>query len=112
MSQRQRELQPGFAGDHAAARRGESGLLKNSLRGDVRSARLGGQHPQAVIGCGLSTEVAQSLSRDSASGDLFGNPIANPGRAVLEVVEVEATDDRSVAVNEDVKGADAGVLLS
>ena len=63
-----------------------------------------------MISCGLSAEVAQSLSRDSAARNLFGNPIANPGRAVRKVVDVEAANDRSVAVNQDVKGADAGVL--
>jgi hypothetical protein len=65
-----------------------------------------------VITCGLAAELAQSSACDSASRDSLGNPVTNPGRAVPQVIEVEATNDRSVAVDEHVKDADAGVLLN
>ena len=59
----------------------------------------------------LSAKLHEGLARDSVSGRTFGDPVAHPGGAVVKVVEVETTDDRSVAINKDEERAHAGILL-
>jgi hypothetical protein len=63
-----------------------------------------------VVG-GLAAEVGQSFSCDPASCDSFGDPVADLGRAVLKVIEVETTDDRAIAVDQHEEDIDTGVLL-
>ena len=60
---------------------------------------------------GLAAEVGQSLGCDPAACDWSGNPVADLGRAVVKVIEIEPTDDRPVAVHEHEEETDAGILL-
>ena len=46
------------------------------------------------------------------AGDAFGDSVAHVGHAVFELIEVEAANDRPVRFDQDVEGADAGVLIS
>jgi PhnB protein len=60
---------------------------------------------------GPAAEFHNGLSRGSAPGRAFGDPVADPGSAVVKVIEVEATNDRSFAVDEHEEDADTSVLL-
>ncbi len=60
---------------------------------------------------GPPAEVRQSPRCNAATRDSFGDPVADLGSAILNVIEVEPTDDRSIAVNEHEEDTDSSVLL-
>src|SRR5690349_15364241 len=63
-----------------------------------------------MVGCGLAAEACQSFGCDPLSCDLFGDPVADLGRTVLKVIDIETTDDRAIAVDEHEEDTDTGVL--
>jgi hypothetical protein len=65
-----------------------------------------------VIVRGLSAQVPETVSGDSAAGGAFSNSVAHAGCAVFELVQVEPAHDRPVRFDEDVEGAEAGVLFT
>ncbi len=57
-------------------------------------------------------QLSQCAGRHTTTGDPLGKAIADLGLPVHEVVQVEASYDRFVLIDEHVKNADTGLLLS
>ena len=65
-----------------------------------------------MLVCGAAAEITQRLGGDAASGDLFSYAVTHAGGAVLDVVEVETSDDRcGVVIDEHIERAGAAGLL-
>jgi hypothetical protein len=60
---------------------------------------------------GASAQFAQAGCRDPTTGGVLRDAIPDLGRAVGEAVQVEAPDDGSALVDEDVEDARAAVLV-
>jgi hypothetical protein len=58
-----------------------------------------------------TAQLPDGRGRHAASRDLLRDPVAESGRPVLEVVQVEPAQDRAVLGDEYVEGAGAGLLL-
>lgn len=62
--------------------------------------------------CRDLAQLPDGRGRHAAAGGLLRDPVAEGGRAVLEVVEVEPAQNRAIIGDEHVEGAGAGLLVS
>ena len=85
---------------------GEDLLGRGVLAGGGRTHRA-----QLVPACREPTQFPDSRGRDAASGDVLRDPVAEFGRVVLDVDQIEPAQHGAVLTDEHVEGTDASVLL-
>ncbi|HUC14811.1 MAG TPA: hypothetical protein VMS00_10200 [Acidimicrobiales bacterium] len=89
----------------------KAGFLEHSLRRDVLVAGLRFERSQTILLGREPAQLSQRRGRHTATRHLLGNPVADVGSSVLEVIQVEAPNHRPVPVEQHVKDAHPGVLL-
>ncbi len=93
------------------ADRNESGLGQHFLTRDILAGRGRPQFTQPVPCRRQPAQLPQGRSRHAATGDMLRYPVAELRGSVLDLVEVEPAQYRTVLVDEHIEGAAAGLLL-
>ena len=89
----------------------EPDLCEHPLRGDVLVAGRRFERPQPIPLARNSAEVLQCGSRNPTTGDPLCKAETDHRGPIHEVVQIEATDDLPISIDEHVKNADPGFLL-
>jgi hypothetical protein len=89
----------------------EPDLCEHLLRGDVLGAGRRPERLQSILRARNPAEVPHCGSRHTTTRDPRCNTEADHRGPIHEIVQIEATHDRSIFLDEHVKNADAGLLF-
>jgi hypothetical protein len=89
----------------------EPDLCEHPLSGDVLVASRRSERAQPILPSRNPAQVLQRGSRDTTTGDPLCNAKTDLRGPIHEVVEIEATHDLPIFIDEHVKNADPGLLF-